>query len=110
MCVLILLQNSYVTARIQSYQYMLFYKSLTFFKDTVQVLQKNSRYDGQIPRLFEKVEVQTTTDFSSKHQEKSSCVMFQYEHYTTDLQLSNIPRHKLFQITTQFTKAGVFKI
>lgn len=80
-----------------------------FSKTLLQVLQKNSRYDGQIPRLFEKVEVQTTAEFSSKHQEKSSCVMFPYEHHSTDLQLSNIPRHKVFQIRAHFTKAVVFQ-
>lgn len=76
----------------------------------MQVLQKNSRYDGQIPIVFEKAELQTTADFSSKHQEKSSCLMFPYKHYNTDLQLSDIPRHKLFQIRAHFTKVGVFQI
>lgn len=44
-------------------------------------------------RVFEKAELQTTTNFSSKYQEKSSCLMFLYEHYRVE---SDIPRHKLF--------------
>lgn len=75
-----------------------------FFKDIRQVLQKNSRYEGQIPRVFEKAELQTTADFSSNHQVKSRWLMVPYEHYSTDLQLSNIPRHKLFQVRAHFTK------
>lgn len=75
----------------------------------MQVLQKTSRYYGQISRTFETVEVQSTADFSSKHQEESSCLVLLYRHYSTDLQLPDILRHKLFQIKVHFTKIGVFQ-
>lgn len=71
-----------------------------FFIDTMQVLQKNSRYDGQFLEFLRKLNSRLQQNFSSKPQEKSSSLMSPYKHYSTDLQLT-------FLGTIFFSKLGL---
>lgn len=80
-----------------------------FFIDTMQVLQKNSRYDGQFLEVLRKLNSRLQQNFSSKPQEKSSSLMSPYKHYSTDLQLTFLGTIFFFQIRAHFTKVGVFQ-
>lgn len=96
--------------RTQCHQCILFYESLTFFQRRyASVAEETISMMERFLDFLRKSRPQQVADVSSKHQEKTSCQLFPYEHYCTDLQLPNVHRHKRFQIRDPFSKSAVFQ-